>query len=103
MVDPDNYVASRLQKNRFEGLVEGRGNENGELIMRYVRKSAGSSIGMNDLIVTSGMQSLYPSGIVIGRVKEVRARDYATSLELILQPVVNVSQVEYVFVLRVAR
>lgn len=99
IIDPDNFVAARLQRNRFEGLVEGRGNENGELMMRYVRKSAGTSIGVNDLIVTSGMKSLYPPGIVIGRVKEVRSREYSTSLELVLVPIIDVTKVEYVFIL----
>ncbi|MCK5249642.1 MAG: rod shape-determining protein MreC, partial [Spirochaetaceae bacterium] len=72
---------------------------NGELMMRYVRKSAGTSIGVNDLIVTSGMKSLYPPGIVIGRVKEVRSREYSTSLELVLVPIIDVTKVEYVFIL----
>jgi len=99
VVDPDHFVAGRLQQNRYEGLVEGRGNENGELIMRYVRKSAGVSIRVNDLVVTSGMQSIYPQGIVIGRIEEIRSRDYATSLELILEPIIDVTRAEYVFVL----
>ncbi|RKX78739.1 MAG: rod shape-determining protein MreC [Spirochaetes bacterium] len=99
VVDPDHYVASRLQKSRYEGLVEGRGNEGGELIMSYVRKSAGPDIRINDLVVTSGMQSIYPSGIVIGRIKEIRSRDYSTSLELILEPIIDVTRAEYVFIL----
>ena len=103
VVDPDHYVAGRLQQNRYEGLVEGRGNENGELIMKYVRKSAGPTVRINDLVVTSGLQSIYPSGIVIGRVKEVRSRDYATSLELVLQPIIDISKAEYVFILGSSR
>jgi rod shape-determining protein MreC len=99
IVDPDHFVAARLQRSRFEGLVEGRGNENGELMMRYVRKSAGATTSINDLVVTSGMQSLYPSGIVIGRVNEVRSREYATSLELIVEPIIDISRAEYVFIL----
>ena len=103
IVDPDHFVAARLQLSRFEGLVEGRGNDNRELMMRYVRKSAGTSIGVNDLIVTSGMKSLYPPGIVIGRVKEVRSREYSTSLELVLIPIIDVTKVEYVFILGIMR
>jgi len=99
LVDPDHFVAGRLQQNRYEGLVEGRGNDNGELIMRYVRKSAGPTIRVNDLVITSGMQSLYPDGIVIGRIEEIRSRDYTTSLELILEPIIDVTRAEYVFIL----
>lgn len=99
LVDPDHFVAARIQRSRFDGLVEGRGDENGELLMRYVRKSAGTTIALNDLVITSGMESLYPSGIVIGRVNEVRSREYTTSLELIIEPIIDVSRTEYVFVL----
>jgi len=98
LIDPHHYVAGLLQKSRVEGLVEGLGNEEGELIMRYVRKSAGELINVNDLVLTSGLQSLYPRGIVIGRVKEIRSKEYAASLELILLPIVDVTRIEYVFV-----
>lgn len=98
LIDPDHYVAGLLQESRVEGLVEGLGNEKGELMMRYVRKSAGELIGVNDLVLTSGLQSLYQRGIVIGRVKEIRSREYTTSLELILAPIIDVTRVEYVFV-----
>ncbi|MCD6342808.1 MAG: rod shape-determining protein MreC [Spirochaetaceae bacterium] len=99
VVDPDHYVAARLQRSRYDGLVEGRGTEGGELTMSYVRKSAGPAITVNDLVVTTGMQSLYPPGIVIGRIKEIRSRDYSTSLELILEPIIDVTRAEYVFIL----
>ena len=99
LVDPDHYVAARLEKARHEGLVEGRGNDEGDLLMRYVRKSAQGIVGVNDLVVTSGMNSLYPPGIYIGRIKEIRSREYSSSLELILDPIVDVKMVEYVFLL----
>ncbi len=98
LVDPDSYVAAKLHDIRFTGLVSGRGS--GELIMQYVSKSAGSSIALNDLIVTSGMQSIYPRGIHIGRVQEVMSREYSTTLDIIVRPIVNTKQVEYVFILK---
>ncbi len=99
MVDPDNYVASRLQQGRWEGLVEGRGDEDGQLTMNYVRKTASSEIGNNDLVVTSGTQSIYPSELYVGRVREVRSREYSNSLEIILTPIIDITRAEYVFVL----
>lgn len=102
VVDPDNYVAARLQQGRWEGLVEGRGDESGELMMRYVRKTAGSDIAVNDLVVTSGMQSIYPPEIYIGRVREVRSREYSNTLEITLVPTIDITRTEYVFVLEEA-
>ncbi len=103
LVDPDSYVAARLHDIRFEGLVSGRGGTSGELIMQYVSKSAGPSIALNDLIVTSGMQSIYPRGIYIGRVQEVMSREYSTTLDIVVRPIVNTKQVEYVFILKYPR
>ena len=99
IADQDLYVAGRLEDSRHQGLVQGRGDENGELLMRYVHKSAGGSIGVNDLVVTSGMSSIYPPGIYVGRVSEVRSREYANSLDIVLVPIIDVSSAEYVFIL----
>ena len=100
IVDQDIYVAGRMERSRHQGLVQGRGNENGELIMRYVNKSARAAIGVNDLVVTSGMNSIYPPGIHVGRVSEVRSLEYANSLDIILVPIINVGSAEYVFLLK---
>ena len=99
VVDPDNFVAARLQESRYQGLVKGRGDSSGELIMQYVRKAARPYIKLNDIVETSGMQSIYPKGIVIGRVKEIRSREYSGSLDLILIPVIDVTKTEYAMVL----
>ena len=45
------------------------------------------------------MNSLYPKGIYIGKVRAIRAKEYDTSLELAIDPVVDFSRLEYVFVL----
>lgn len=100
LINPDHYVAARLAKTRFEGLVSGREAEGGELIMKYVPKSSGGAIAINDLIVTSGMESIYPPGIYIGRIKEIRSREYTTSLEIIVHPIVDRKRIEYVSILR---
>ncbi len=99
LVDPDHYVAARLDKTRYEGLVEGRGNDEGELLMKYVRKTAQDVVCVNDLIVTSGMNSLYPPGLFIGRIREIHSREYSATLELILTPIIDVKKTEYVFLL----
>ncbi len=100
ILDPDHFVAGRLQKSRFEGLINGKGDDEGHLIMRYVRKSAGDSVGINELVVTSGMHSIYPPGIFIGRVAQIQTYEYATSIELVLVPVIDTGKTEYVFVLK---
>jgi hypothetical protein len=70
--------------------------------MRYVKKIAIDAFGYGDLVVTAGLGGIYPKGINIGRVRIIRARDYETSLELEIEPIIDFSRLEYVFVLRAA-
>ncbi len=97
--DSSSYVAARFQESRYEGLVSGLGTNENNLMMNYVKKTATYQIHNDDLIITSGMQSIYPKGIYIGRVQSITSREYNTSLEIEVKPVIDFSLLEYVFVL----
>jgi len=97
--DRDSFVASRLLKSRHEGLVAGEGSSEGLLTMLYVAKSARSEISVDDVVITSGMRSLFPEGLRIGTVEAILGRPYETSLNIELDPAVDFSRLEYVFVL----
>ena len=96
--DPNSFVAARLLSSRHEGLVNGSGE--GTVRMRYVKRYARPEIRYGDIVVSSGMESsLYPGGIEIGTVKKITARSYDTSLELEIEPLIDFSRLEYVYVL----
>lgn len=97
--DRGSYVAARLAKGRYEGLVRGQGRGEGPLVMNFVRKRAKDETQYGDLVVTSGLESIYPPELAIGRVARVRALDYQTSVDLELDPALEFSRLEYVFVL----
>jgi len=92
-------VAARLHDSRHEGLVSGTGRNSPLIRMSHVSKSASDRIGYNDLVITSGLSSVYPPGIFVGRVRGVGARGHEPSLELELEPVIDFSRLEFVFVL----
>lgn len=97
--DPASYVAARLQDSRYDGLVNGGRLGQGRLIMQYVKKLAKNEVQYAELVISSGMGGVFPKGIHIGRVREIRARSYEASLELEIEPIVDFSRLEYVFVL----
>ena len=97
--DSDSFVAARLQRSRHEGLVSGQGIATNVLSMGYVAESARSQVSTGDLVITSGMRSIYPEGIHIGTVNAIRGEAYETSLQIELLPVVDFGRLEYVFVL----
>jgi len=97
LYDHLTYVAARLQRTRYEGLVNGIGENT--VSMQWVEKTASKYIETGDLVITSGMNSIYPKGIRIGRVSSINARPSDTSLELGLKPIIDFATLEYVFVI----
>ena len=99
LYDSRCFVASRLQNARYTGLVRGTGDRFSNLTMVYVPKSARGTIAVGDLVATSGLSKIYPKDIYIGRIREITAKTWEASLILELEPLVDFSRVEYVYIL----
>jgi rod shape-determining protein MreC len=97
--DSTAYVAVRLERSRYDGLAVGNGTLDEPIIVRYIKKRAKEEIQYGDIIVTSGLKSLYPPGIAVGRVKNIRDLEYLTSLELEIEPIIDFGRIEYVFII----
>jgi len=97
--DINSQVASRFSVSRFEGIVEGQGNSETQLLMRFVPKRARNDIHTGDIIISSGMGGVFPAGISIGRVSGVTALEYENTLEVGVIPIIDFSRLEYVFVI----
>ncbi|MFO7850280.1 MAG: rod shape-determining protein MreC [Spirochaetia bacterium] len=100
IIDRSSYVAARMRNNRNEGLVRGGGTGTGSAFMEFVKKRAKEEIGFGDLVITSGLNSIYPKGIYIGRVRSFEAPEWEPSLTLEIETIVDFSSLEYVFVLK---
>jgi len=94
------FVSARLSRTRAEGLVNGQGNPDDALVMRYISKLTASEIQIGDMVVTSGLDSIYPADLAIGRVKEIQLPEYSSSAIILLEPSLNFSKLEYLFVLQ---
>ena len=99
LYDPQCFVSARLDSTRDEGLVKGEGKDHGTVLLQYVKKTAKDAIQYGDLVVTSGLGGLYPKGINLGRVREIKALAYETSLEIEVEPIVNFDRLEYVLLI----
>ena len=99
LYDARCFVASRLVESRYEGIVEGRGNPENPLLMRYIIKRARNEINFGDMVVTSGMGGIYPPGINIGRVNRINFQESELSMEVELEPSIDFSRLEFVFVI----
>jgi len=94
------FVSARLSRTRAEGLVNGQGNPDDALVMRYISKLNAAEIQIGDMVVTSGLDSIYPADLAIGRVKEIQLPEYSSSAIILLEPSLNFSKLEYLFVLQ---
>ena len=99
LYDVSCFVPARLLESRYAGLVNGEGNALGYLTMTTVPKSARGVLKVGDLVISSGLSTIYPKELYIGRIREIGAKAWESSLEIELQPIVDFSRLEYVFVL----
>jgi len=97
--DINSQVSSRFSVSRLEGIVEGQGNSEAPLLLRFIPRRARDEINTGDVIVTSGLGGVFPSGINIGRVSGVNILEYETTMEIEVIPMVDFSRLEYVFVI----
>jgi rod shape-determining protein MreC len=97
--DANCFVSARFAASRFEGIVGGQGESDLPLVIRYVTKRAQNEIHQGDVIITSGLGGIYPSGITIGRVSASVVREGETSMELEVETSADFSRLEYVFVI----
>lgn len=95
MNDVNISVSAMVQRTRQEGLVSGTlGNT---LIMRYLPQE--SDIRVSDVVITSGLTEMYPKGLLIGTVEEVRDEFSGLSRYAIIKPAVNLADIEEVLVI----
>ena len=87
-------VGGMIQRTRRQGVV--RGSSPGSLELRYVPLQADVRVG--DEIVTAGIDGIYPRGIPIGRVIEVKPGDELFH-EIRLTPAVDFGVLDQVYVL----
>ena len=94
-----SFVAARLRDIRYDGLVQGLGSASHVLLMRHVNSTARERIVPGEEVITSGLGGLFPSGLQIGRVLAVRAETHGNSLDLEIDPLIDVARLEYLFVI----
>jgi rod shape-determining protein MreC len=97
--DINSLISCRFSVSRFEGIVEGQGSSETQLLMRFVPRRAREEINIGDIIITSGMGGIYPGGINLGRVSSVNILEYETTLEVEVIPMIDFSRLEYVFII----
>jgi len=96
ITDVNSSVAVRLQTSRLEGILEGRGDN--RCYLKYIAKDVEVAEGEN--VITSGLDGIYPEGLLIGRISEVDKEGGDLFQLIVVEPSQNLNKVEEVVILR---
>jgi len=93
LIDRNAAAGALIERTRAQGVVIGTGTD--ELRMDYVSGSADVKTG--DVVVTSGIDGIYPKGFVIGQIQSVRrgAGEYSA---IVIRPAVDFTALEAVLI-----
>ena len=92
LCDPRSRISAFVQRSRVMGVLAGEGEG---CSLRYL--SAGDDVRVGDRVLTAGRGSVFPKGILIGVVKEVRTDGLLMTAEV--APAVSMRRLEEVLVL----
>lgn len=96
LTDPASRIGAAVQRTRVRATVTGTGNAR-HLDVDYVRLE--EDLVEGDLLVTSGTDGIFPSGLLLGRVEGVTRPQVGMFLSARLVPAVDLSRVEEVLVI----
>lgn len=101
IIDSRSAVACLVQRTRDNGVMRGEVTTDSEYAECYVYYLPNvNNIVPGDVIITSGMDSLYPKGLTIGEVIAVSQEISADGSYVIVTPYVDFKHIEDVLVLR---
>jgi rod shape-determining protein MreC len=95
LLDRQTAVDGTVQRSRARGIVRGRGDEG--LEFEFVAR--GGDVQLGDVVITSGLDGVYPKGLLIGRVSAVSEPGSKLLRTASLEPAVDFGRLEQAFVM----
>jgi rod shape-determining protein MreC len=93
LLDRNAAAGAIIERSRAQGVVVGAGEDR----LRMENVSEASDIVVGDIVVTSGIEGIYPKGFIIGRVDTVEKNGPAYR-SITVKPAVDFSTLEEVLV-----
>lgn len=98
MVDANSSTDVRILRTRERARVRGLG-EDEELNLRVEYLPRTEDVRPGDLLVTSGVGTVFPKGLLVGRVVSVEKRAFGLYQQAKVEPVVDFGRLEEVMVI----
>lgn len=100
LLDADFSASAMVVRTRDIGVVRGNLSLMGKGLceLKYISKD--SKVKVNDVVITSGMGEIFPKGIVIGKIVQVKNDKFELTKNILIKPAVDIENIEYVMVLK---
>ena len=102
ITDESSHVDAEAMPGGAKGIVDPEVGNPDDLLLDYLQRNANVAPGQTVVtsgLVSSGLQSIFPRGIPIGRVKRVDPSELETDQRVHIQPYANLRSMDYVQVL----
>ncbi len=96
ILDQRSAVGGMIQRSRDIGVV--KGSESNYCYLEYLSHDA--DIKVDDIVITSGLGSVFPKGIVIGRIAGIKKESHDLFQKVIIKPEVDFTKLEEMFVVK---
>ena len=94
ITDHNSGIDAVVQRSRARGIVEGAVTEG--CVMKYLKQ--GEDVQVGDRVVTSGLDGIFPKGVVIGHVTNLSRRSRGLLQAADIEPAVPFDRIEEVLV-----
>ncbi|MGC8659083.1 MAG: rod shape-determining protein MreC [Desulfomonilaceae bacterium] len=95
ITDPSMSVDCRIERTRDRGLLTG--SYSNSCLLQFVNKEA--DLKSQDIVVTSGLDGIFPRGLVVGTLQSVRLSEHGLFQEAVVNPSAKLSEIEEVIVI----
>ncbi|MFH1581791.1 MAG: rod shape-determining protein MreC [Pseudomonadota bacterium] len=96
VVDQISAVDALVQRTRARGIIKGDSTTGDQCFFIYALRK--HDIRAGDTIISSGLDTVFPKGLRIGKVSEVVKRNFGIFQEVIVTPYVDFEKLEEVLV-----
>jgi rod shape-determining protein MreC len=94
IIDQNSGVDALVQRTRSRGII--KGDPSGRCLFKYVLRK--HDVRLEDIVVTSGLDGVYPKGLRIGRITKIVRGDAGIFQDVTVTPFVDFEKIEEVLV-----
>jgi len=97
ITDISSSIAVATENTLIPGVLEGRWQKQGRLLMGHIPRD--EKVASGDILLTTGVGGIFPKGLIAGQVYNVRQSDVATEKEAEAYPLAQLNALDHVLVI----